>query len=265
MKYSLAHKDLQEVFNFPTDKFSNCSIDNIESYRQVVSGPAYKDFTPRTNKGIKKDNIQLVLDWLAEEIFKYIHEECADFDDWHKKTCVAFCDKMEQCYGKILYGKAQKIVNMSFKYLFCFDDSQKYSAKFDKCHMALDQYTLEWFIRFVLTQEDLKHISISKIRETSWSKLACGDKNEEYSYWWIQEKIRDYIKKGCAVYKTEEETCLSPFLAEFYIWSEMQMHLAMEALYARGGKDKDFKKEHIPSKILKMEEFLSEFKKQYNA
>ena len=256
MKYSVAHKDLQKVFNFPSNKFADCSIDCLEDYERIVSGPAYKDFTPRTIAGLKKENIQPVLNWLAKEIFDYIHSDNPDFEFWHKNTCLEFCKKINLCYGSIPYGKAQKIVNMSFKYLFCLNDSQKYATKFRECHMALDQYTLEWFIRFVLTKEQHKHISVTKIRETSWSKLLCGSCEEEYSYLWFQSEIKKYLKSEKSMYISEEGEHLGSLLAEFYIWPEMQLHIAMEALYSQGGNDKEFKNKSISEKIVDLRAFL---------
>ena len=60
MKYSTAHKDLQKVFRFPSKEFINYSIDNPDDYEKIVSGPAYKDFTPRTMPGIKKERIKVI-------------------------------------------------------------------------------------------------------------------------------------------------------------------------------------------------------------
>ncbi len=256
MKYSATHKELQKVFNFPTNRFIECSIDCLEDYERIVSGPAYKDFTPRTIAGLKKENIQPALNWLAKELFDYIHSVDTDFEVWHKNTCLAFCEKINLCHGRIPYGKAQKIVNMSFKYLFCLNDSQKYASKFRGCHMALDQYTLEWFIRVVLTKENHRHISVTKIRETSWSKLTCGSCEEEYTYLWFQSEIKKFLNSVESMYITEEGEHLGSLLAEFYIWPEMQLHIAMEALYSQGGKDKGFKDKSIPDKIVELRAFL---------
>ena len=71
MKYSSAHKELQKVFNFPSNRFKECSIDCLNDYERIVSGPAYKDFTPRTIAGLKKEKIQSALNWLAKELFDY--------------------------------------------------------------------------------------------------------------------------------------------------------------------------------------------------
>lgn len=259
MRCSTVHSELQKVFRFPSKNYLTCSIDNLDDYKRIVSGPAYKDFTPRTIAGLKKENIQVALDWLAEEIYTYIHSDPCCFSEWHNDICVSFCKKIKELHGKIPYGKAQKILNMSMKYLFCLNDSQKYASKFMECHMAIDQFTLEWFIRAVLTEKNMRNISVGRIRETSWSKLECGeDENEEYSYLWLQKTIRDYLSsEKNTIYRNETGNKLTPFIAEFYIWPEMQMHLAMESLYSQGGEDqREFKAKSIPDKITALKDFL---------
>ena len=266
MKYSTAHKDLQKVFRFPSKEFINYSIDNPDDYEKIVSGPAYKDFTPRTMPGIKKERIKPVLNWLAQKLYDFIHcPEDTNFETWHRNICIDFCKEIKTYYGEIEYGKAQKIVNMSFKYLFILNDSQRYAAKFKDCHMAVDQYTLEWFVRYVLTEDDRKHISVTKIKDTSWSNLECGSKEKEYSYLWFQNKICTYLKSEKSIYITEEGEYLTPFLAEFYIWPEMKLHLAMEDLYAQSGKEKDFKNKSICEKIPALQAFLDELKNSFSS
>ena len=257
MKYNYLHENLQKMFNFPSKEFKDCSIECLNDYKKIVSGPAYKDFTPRTISGIKKEKIQSDLDWLANELYKYITQSIdTNFEVWHNTTCTNFCKRVNQSHGHIPYGKAQKIVNMSFKYLFCLNDSQKYIERFSGCHMALDKYTLEWFIRFVLSKKGLKHISVTQIRETSWSKLRCGSNEEEYTYLWFQNEIKKYLNSEKSNYVTDEGEHLSPFIAEFYIWPEMQLHLAMESLYSQGGKEKNFKDKSLSDKIESLRKFL---------
>lgn len=49
---------------------------------------------------------------------------------------------------------------------------------------------------------------------------------------------------------------MGSLLAEFYIWPEMQLHLAMENLYSQGGNDKKFKDKTILEKIAELRIFL---------
>ena len=83
---------------------------------------------------------------LASEIQKFFKEGCKNFNFTHEKWCEGFISDIKEynCYD-IRYGHAQKVVNMAFKYLYCCMGIDK--AKFEKCHMPLDQFTLAWYFR----------------------------------------------------------------------------------------------------------------------
>lgn len=99
--------------------------------------------------------------------------------------------------GKITYGKAQKIVNMTMKQLYCFDNATTYkNSVFQYCHIPIDSVILEFF--------GLKSMYI-------WSNL---DKTE-YSI----------VQDNCTKQWKEKATKLRPtddmrhiFFAEFVIW-----------------------------------------------
>ena len=125
-------------------------------------------------------------DLLAERIQKYFANK-SKFD--HKSWCEHFIDEMKKVYGyNCRYGQAQKVVNMSFKYLFCCDDSEKYKEKFYPCHMPLDKYTLLWYF---------------------------SEFNEYYEEWnWMDYDIYDKIQKN--IRKTLGDRTLE---CEFIIWN----------------------------------------------
>lgn len=137
--------------------------------------------------------------WLAEKFHVYFHKPCENFEEWHEQTCDEFIKKFKpvlENYGydadqSLKYGKAQKIVNMTFKYLFCFDDAEKYEVKFEACHMPIDSYILNWYND--ICDENCK---------TVWSEL---EKNQYYA---LEEKIKTLLDGK------------NPFLAEFFIWAE---------------------------------------------
>ena len=143
---------------------------------------------------------ETVFQWLCDEFYTYFHCGCPDFDDWHKKVCGEFLKLFSpvlDTYGydgaaSLKYGKAQKIVNMTFKYLFCFDDACNYAGKFDECHMPIDSYILKWYNDW--------HPN-SKVT-TVWSEL------DDMEYHDIQINIKNTLGS------------YNPFLAEFYIWAE---------------------------------------------
>lgn len=83
-------------------------------------------------------------------------------------------------------GQAQKVINMSFKYLMCCEDIRKDKlAHFTWCHMPLDSITLEWI----------------GLRGLIWNSI---DDSILYSY--IQEYVRFKVGKD------------NVLLKEFEIW-----------------------------------------------
>ena len=207
------------VFN---NSSATMSIKNKDDIILAVK-KAYKDMSPRTfekNKAwwnnpenvkttkngkqrLEEDDWQdaksEVFDWLAGEFDTYFQKGCKDFNVWHKTICNDFLERFKPIlnqYGydadkSLKYGKAQKIVNMTFKYLFCFDDAKNHAEKFDVCHMPIDSYILNWY-----------NDSSQNKCDTAWSDL------EETQYY----ELQDEIKKILGNY--------NPFLAEFYIWAE---------------------------------------------
>ncbi len=195
---------------------------------------AYIDMTPRTIKGLAdihnktfNEAFDNILSELADRFINYFKSAIkseTEFDNWHKDVCEKFQEDFNNLlenYNKetsqISYGKAQKIVNMTFKYIYCFDNninSDYFSDYFKYCHMTLDSYTLNWFLEdvrnWVKENNDFK---FNKKEIHAWSNLREGNYNDKFSYLWIQTQIRAYLKQ-----QTKYPT--TPFYAEFIIWQE---------------------------------------------
>ena len=175
---------------------------------------AYIAMTPRTlgrgkAKGAKisAKNKIIVLSNLADVFVDYFKSPAPatqiEFDKWHEKTCNDFCNDFNAVlrtsnYAKrIKYGKAQKIVNIAFKYLYLFCDVVPGNpGHFTFCHFVIDSITLAWYKKYIAP----------KCSVGNWSDMTYGEYIE------IQEKIRKYISKNIP-----DKT---PFEAEFEIWSE---------------------------------------------
>ncbi len=169
---------------------------------------AYHD-AQRTMKGIgkRKTDKEEALKNIKKELRDYFSNPipAAGFDTLHDRLCNIWCRKFD---GSEIgaYGKAQKIINMSFKYLFCCDDApgcvdnSKYIDHFKFCHMPLDSYTLEWY----------KRSSNNQKKTYTWSKMKKGDYTE------IQDGIRIILNK----------TVDTPLEKEFKVWPEIQKERA---------------------------------------
>ena len=128
--------------------------------RFVRSNLAYRDLTPRTIAGLKridkgqKEQIRKAKELLADELMDWLLSAEApanqeEFDRAHDALCSRFLDR----YNEVLaacglpeqaYGKAQKIVNMALKYLYCFDDGAEIDGWLRFGHLPIDTLTLRW-------------------------------------------------------------------------------------------------------------------------
>lgn len=144
----------------------------------------YQDMTPRTiaNHGvIAAEDIDGLCRNLADEIAAYFKSDApADakqFDKSHKSLCRSFLHD----YNKLLkkhdlpeqaYGKAQKIVNMAFKYLYCFDDACEHDAWFEYCHMPVDSTVATWWKAEGITTCTISWTKLTKKEYLFFSRLA---------------------------------------------------------------------------------------------
>jgi hypothetical protein len=171
------------------------------------------------------------------------------FDVLHEEMCMLWCIQFTESRKDLgTYGKAQKIINMSFKYLFCCEDAKEHYAHFQYCHMPLDSFTLEWIKRFV-KDEKKNALRVGKI--DSWSKMQNADTEyyidtndkEFYPYDRYVKWIRDYIH--------DRKWSISPLELEFIIWPIMQKKLAAEGFLIGLQENPDRKaKQEIQEKSL---------------
>ncbi|MGN0501629.1 MAG: hypothetical protein ACI4HN_01760 [Ruminococcus sp.] len=209
------HNELIEIFGV---YYENKSLKNFDNLREIISGPAYKDMTPRHLKGIgkKPDDKNKLFDKLAGEFLEYFEADPPnseeEFDDRHSRICNDILVRLKDLCDKnvkVHYGKAQKLVNMAFKNFYCFYDAEDYEKKgyFDHCHMPLDSFTLSWF----------KNTVDDSISVDSWSSMESGIYSD------IQTEIRKYFDSERNItYRNKNGDSLTPFTAEFYIWEEMR-------------------------------------------
>jgi hypothetical protein len=192
---------------------------------------AYIDMSPRTFKNngseggesLDPQKKEALFKHLAKKISDYMKNGADDFETWHHKLCEYFIKEFSAILeeaGKnpidATYGKAQKIVNMTFKYLYCFDDAPAYAERFEPCHMALDSYILSWVSEWFIAQynkEKPKEKKLSKSGKNQlpkWSHMAYKAENDSVPQY---IEIQDAIKK-----KVEEDFHKPPIEAEFEIW-----------------------------------------------
>lgn len=109
----------------------------------------------------------------------------------------------------IKYGKAQKIVNMTCKYLMLFSDASDYQKVFQQCEMPLDSKILEYYNEIIV--KSLNESRNNKIQKctTAWSNLEY----EEYKD--IQKNIKEFCESNK---NTDLNLTGFPLIDEFTIW-----------------------------------------------
>ena len=143
------------------------------------------------------------------------------FDKWHNEACQIFLDILKKYYTDAKYGKAQKIVNMMFKHLYCMNfgknkekdksDWRVLNKKYFKyCHLTLDSFTLEWFYREVVEKwynkkdANTRGDQIHKGKFDSWSNLGYSiSKNDYECYTKVKYKCKD--EDNCRLIKTGDK------------------------------------------------------------
>ena len=261
------HDNLVKLFwNGENEKNERLKL-NEEGIRYALL-MALKDFTPRTEK--REESVSFAAkDMLCElerndnyigEFVAFFDEKTKnrdEFDRWHERMCNIFLnrfyknDKKDDETKTNKYGKAQKVVNMTFKYIYCLEGAKECEDYFRFCHMPLDSVTLEWFyrlrekgVKITIDNEEekicRKYPSWSNLRKTS---ISSGKKQDrEYGYVDIQNTIRKYL---------ENNTELTPLKAEFIIWPQMQLAMAEEGLFSQLiGAEKDYYETQTYHKIL---------------
>lgn len=151
-----------------------------------------------------------LLDQLAERIHEYFSRPLPitknDFDMFHNEVTKWFLDELNKIrkfagLSNAKYGNAQKMINVLFKYLACFEDYPKYLHYFDYCHMPIDSYIMKAGL-------DNGIIGITnnkgyKFNGQAWEEL---DKNNYLS---LQKELDVNLKRRKIV---------SLLNCEFYLW-----------------------------------------------
>lgn len=223
-----------EVLGMLKNRFAEVFGDKEKDLNQSIR-KAHADMSRRA-KGHVDEIRDVCAKYLAEE-FSHLpsFKDQAEFDRWHKKVCDMFIIEFNSAARSAsadirgTYGRAQKVINMTFKYLACSDISERYKDALKFCHMTLDGYTLDWYKNEIidwhnsLKKSDPTVKILKKADVSEWSKL-----NNYWEYKKIQRLIREYLKTKPSFSANIEAFGLddlpaiplpsTPFEAEFIVW-----------------------------------------------
>lgn len=236
---------------------------------KVAIDKAYEDSQPRLIVGHSQLGNDIwewdAIKYLKKQIKKFFDEDNMSFDNWHKTTAELFLTNYNSMLREKIdnnqnvdqnMGKAQKIINMTLKYLYCMEyDEETIGIKFEKCHMAIDSYTLEWYFRVpnYIMENGEKKKQLSKTSVGCWSKMS------EEHYHRIQKNIVKYLQEEQKVYIIDSKK-MTPLQAEFIIWEEEKLRLALLGLT---GRKSDYNDKRLSVLINELEEKINQLKATY--
>ncbi len=152
----------------------------------------------------------------------------AAYDQWHADTCEKLLPRINDYYyvaqeGKQLavpYGKAQKVVNMAMKNLYCLAGAEGKEEYFLFCHMPMDSFTLEWLARM---GADAAGLAWSNLNETDYRRLVAATRGQLSVSFASETAYQTYNRENYIGRK------LTPLQTEFFVWPEIQAEKAAEA------------------------------------
>ena len=222
MNNTLLDKFVESFYENEIKKKCKEIPNSIGGFVPIAVSLAYED-TKRVCKGIgeyvqKKSNalneiMGMINSFICEPIL-YVGGFCS----LHGDLCQIWVDAFPGDTSLGTYGKAQKVVNMTFKYLHAYSYINKKHIldKFEECHFTLDSYTLEWLYECKksdgkegkLTKEEKEKLRKLK-SDATWSSLSPSD----------YEAIQNYACR-CVKNRCENWT---PLQAEYVVWENVKL------------------------------------------
>lgn len=207
-------KKLEETVKKKNPESYPFRLNNKKSLNLIISSTAYKDMQPRLLKGIGKHREELteLFSELTEDFYTYFKETAPKtqevFNAIHDSMCELVVKKINDIgFKQFKYGQAQKLINMSFKNFYCFDDAQDKEEYFKYCHIPIDSRILNEF------QQD-KYNSRFTI-DNVWSKM----KKQEYQS--FQKAMLEYLcSDDNKRFRHNDKTSYTPLEVDFYIWAK---------------------------------------------
>lgn len=205
------YKKLTVLFPWRKDTYS---LTNTSNVKDIICNSAYRDVQRHFHGiGKHKDKRDEGFELLAENICEYFNNppktSQTEFDAFHRELC----DKLIEYFNAFLtngmtYGKAQKLINITFKHLFCTKEAMGKLGYFQYCHTPIDNTVLNWCA---------EKIGLN-VQRSNWSNI------KDYNvYKDIQKGILNYLNSPANTeYRFSDGTSFTPLAVDFYVWAEAE-------------------------------------------
>lgn len=196
------------------NKIVKFSIKNRKDIEEAIvyvfnSGIAFQTGAQRYKDHESKN----YLSEIASYIYEYFNNRKGkentlddEFDKLHEKLCNLFLERTKELGKEYTYGNAQKLINMTFKYLACFKDYSEFSELFEYCHTPIDSIILKNY--FLI---GVNNISARSKKYLFNNNEYCWTKLNKDAY---KSLVRDYRNR----IKEINQDC-SALLFDFYNWA----------------------------------------------
>ncbi len=137
-----------------------------------------------TNNGPERANVDALLSEIGHRIWAYFNDEAnamntqENFDEFHSDLCDCFLLEINAIrakvgYAPMSYGQAQKLINLTFKYLTAYQDYETFADLFHYSHMVIDRQVIDIFTKPKLSALlGTPVTSAMKIGNRSWTSFT---------------------------------------------------------------------------------------------
>lgn len=178
-----------------------------------------------TDRPPYRSGVDALLNGLGQKIFEYLNSPTPSgsaFDSFHEGLCDDFLLQINAIRSKaglpdMNYGQAQKLINLTFKYLACYKDYWGFKTKFIPCHMVIDRKVLSKLengeklgnIFGFKTKWPVSCIKGGRVNGHPWTRF------EEKDY---KDLRKDYLTVIGSVAKASTGPAFTPLEIEFQLW-----------------------------------------------
>lgn len=195
------------------NKIVKFSIKNLEDIEEAIiyvfnSGIAFQTGAQKYKDHESKNYLLEIVSYIYEYFNNRNGKEntLEEFDKLHEKLCDLFLERTKGLEKKYTYGNAQKLINMTFKYLACFKDYSEFSGLFDYCHTPIDSIILKNYLLVGVNNIDRR-----TKKYLFNSKGYCWTQLDKEAY---KSLVNDYRNK-----LNESNKDCPELLFDFYNWA----------------------------------------------
>ena len=201
----------ENVYYFYETQFSKEAKERVSDkwfiLHYIVKNKAWRDATIRERFNRDSEimkNKEKIIELIEDELLNNVENICCDYDGWHNSICELEIYNMR-------YGVWQKLINMTFKYLYCVKDIfPEFYDIWEMCHCPIDT---------VIAKQIHSKLSEMNVKQ---SELILSEKisKSDSIFNWNYISKQDYFKLQEQVAFICEAEDIYPVEFDFLYWKK---------------------------------------------